>query len=303
MIEVTTFTVDKWRLEKLLESINRGKIQVPDFQRPWIWDDGHIKSLLASVSRSYPIGTILMLETGNKDLTFATRMLEGVSIEKIENDGPDKLILDGQQRLTALYQSLYSELPANPKESMHPKSKKRVKRWYYMDINGALVPGEDNIEDSIKSFSEEVAEIDGFRKMLFPLNRVFNFSQWRDKYYRYWNYDDTKCDEVRAFERDIVMKCFYSYEVPYVTLLKDTPLEAICPIFERINSTGVNLDVFDLLIAIYAAKKFNLRKDWENRLDSMSQKYNVLKDLKGTDFLKTITLLSTYKGTSTARLN
>ena len=87
---MTTFTIDKIRLEKLLDKIVAGGIQLPEFQRGWIWDDDHIKNLLASVSRNYPIGTIMMLETGNKELNFAARPITGV---KTENKDPDELIL------------------------------------------------------------------------------------------------------------------------------------------------------------------------------------------------------------------
>ena len=145
MIHITDFIIDKWRLEKLLDSIYDGRIQLPEFQRPWIWDDEHIKMIIASISHRYPIGTILMLDCGKNGLPFASRTVEGVICE---NSSPEKLILDGQQRLTALFQSLYSNLPANPKSSMSSTSGKRLKRWYYMEIEKAITPSEENIESS-----------------------------------------------------------------------------------------------------------------------------------------------------------
>jgi len=81
-----------------------GKIQLPDFQRGWIWDDNRIKGILASVAKSFPIGAIMLLETGNKNVRFKTKPVEGV---KLDNEvKPDLLILDGQQRLTSLYQTI-----------------------------------------------------------------------------------------------------------------------------------------------------------------------------------------------------
>lgn len=288
---MTTFSVDKIRLEKLLDKIVVGDVQLPEFQRGWIWDDVHIRNLLASVSRNYPIGTIMMLETGNKELNFATRPITGVITE---NKNPDELILDGQQRLTALFQSLYSDRPANPKESMSTKSRKRLNRWYYMDIKKALIQGEENIEDAINGSPEKLPSDDEYRNLLFPLFKTFEFSNWRDECDSHWNHGDDIRKMLRQFERNIINECFYSYDVPYVTLLKETQPEAICPIFERINSTGVNLDVFDLLIAIYAAKSFNLRKDWESRESRLTEKNSVLSEIKGSDFLKTVTLMATF---------
>jgi len=52
----------------MLQSIKSGKTQLPDFQRGWIWDGEHIKSLLASISFSYPIGAVMMLQTGNAEV-------------------------------------------------------------------------------------------------------------------------------------------------------------------------------------------------------------------------------------------
>jgi len=291
VILITDFIVDKWRLEKLLDSIYNGQVQLPEFQRPWIWDDEHIKMIIASISHGYPIGTILMLDCSNNDLNFATRTAEGVTSENIS---PEKIILDGQQRLTALFQSLYSNLPANPKSSMSSTSGKRLKRWYYMEIEKAITPGEENIEDSIKSSSEKLDTIDEYEKLVFPLSKTFSFSDWKDMCWKHLERDEETLKKLNLFEENIIKDGFLYYHVPYVSLAETTPFEAICPIFERINSTGVNLDVFDLLTAIYAAKGFNLRADWDVHRTKLLNEYNVLEDFRGTDFLKIISLLATY---------
>jgi uncharacterized protein with ParB-like and HNH nuclease domain len=67
---VTTFDCTKESLLDLLRSIKEGKTQLPDFQRGWVWDDEHIRSLLASISLSYPIGAVMMLQTGNDEVRF-----------------------------------------------------------------------------------------------------------------------------------------------------------------------------------------------------------------------------------------
>src|SRR5947209_19489474 len=104
MSAVTTFDSTKESLLDLLRSIRAGKTQLPDFQRGWVWDDEHIRSLLASVSMSYPIGAVMMLQTGNPDVRFKPRPVEGVTLTQAEL--PERLILDGQQRLTPLFQAL-----------------------------------------------------------------------------------------------------------------------------------------------------------------------------------------------------
>ena len=54
MPATTTFDSTKETLKKLLEKVQEGGIQLPEFQREWVWEDDRIKSLLASVSLSYP---------------------------------------------------------------------------------------------------------------------------------------------------------------------------------------------------------------------------------------------------------
>jgi uncharacterized protein with ParB-like and HNH nuclease domain len=67
---MTNFDSTKEYLQDLLVSIRQGKIQLPDFQRGWVWDDAHIQSLLASISLFYPVGAVMFLVTCC--LSFAT---------------------------------------------------------------------------------------------------------------------------------------------------------------------------------------------------------------------------------------
>ncbi|MFP4529180.1 MAG: DUF262 domain-containing protein [Candidatus Kapaibacterium sp.] len=99
------FELKKESLNDLLRNVDNGKIQLPEFQRDWIWDDERIIALLSSVGKSFPIGVVMMLETGNSEYLFKFRTIEGVP-ERDKN--PESLILDGQQRITSLYQSIFS---------------------------------------------------------------------------------------------------------------------------------------------------------------------------------------------------
>src|SRR5438874_8886771 len=110
MLPMTTFDSGKLRLLDLLTDIAAGKIQLPDFQRGWVWDDEHLRSLLASISTSYPIGAIMLLESGNEEMKFKPRLVEGVKLTG-KLPAPEFLILDGQQRLTSLSQALSCVAP------------------------------------------------------------------------------------------------------------------------------------------------------------------------------------------------
>lgn len=115
---MSTFDSTKTNLKDLLKDITAGKIQLPDFQRGWVWDDEHILSLLVSIARSFPVGAVMLLESGGEN-NFKVRPVEGIASESVANTKVEKLILDGQQRLTSLTpahpqhaEAAYSSTPA-----------------------------------------------------------------------------------------------------------------------------------------------------------------------------------------------
>ena len=106
---MSNFDSTKENLSEILKKIVEGKLQLPDFQRGWVWDDAHIKSLLVSIARSFPVGAVMLLETGG-DVKFQVRPIENVELTKKDIE-PEELILDGQQRLTSLTQVLKLDKP------------------------------------------------------------------------------------------------------------------------------------------------------------------------------------------------
>jgi len=145
---MTTFDSTKESLIDLLQSVKQGKTQLPDFQRGWVWDDDHIRSLLASVSLSFPIGAVMMLQTGNPDVRFKPRLVEGLTLAN--SPEPERLILDGQQRLTSLFLALMSGVPVSTRD----RRDKPINRWYYLDIAKALSPNGDR-EEAIVGIPED----------------------------------------------------------------------------------------------------------------------------------------------------
>src|SRR5258707_13883407 len=143
-----TFKTNPYRLHELLQNCGRGTLQLPDFQRSWVWDEDRIRSLIASVSRAFPIGALMTLETGG-EVDFKPRPIEGAPASA--NDArPQSLLLDGQQRMTSLYQVA---LRGKVVETITPK-KKKVKRWFYIDMQKALDPAADR-DDAIVSVPED----------------------------------------------------------------------------------------------------------------------------------------------------
>jgi hypothetical protein len=311
MESMTTFTSDKESLQEMLNTISDGRYQLPEFQRGWVWDDTHISSLLASVSLSYPIGAVMMLENGNPDVRFKPRPVEGV--ELILEKDPERFILDGQQRLTSLYQTLHLNRVVKTRDVR----KKEILRWYYIDMQKALDPDADR-EDAIlslpedkliKNFRNEVQKDystreSEYKNMIFPVAEVFSCYEWRAGYNAYWKYDPEKTRFFDQFEKQIITR-FEQYQVPVIKLLKGTPKVAVCQVFEKVNTGGVSLTVFELMTASFAAEGYNLREDWEGKLDERGHKVadgrkdslheqRVLRSVGADELLQVISLLVTY---------
>ena len=291
-------------LSELLDGVRTGKIQLPDFQRGWKWDTDRIAGLLASISLDFPVGVVMQLEAGG-DSRFATRPLAGA--EATANGvAPERLLLDGQQRLTSLFQALKSGQVVDTADARG----KQLKRWYYLDIAMCLDPDGDR-EEAIVALPEDRVVREDFGRVtvldvstrerecaaeLFPLSIVFDSDEAHDWSFAYLDHgpgdDATRKDRWKQFRREVLDK-FTHYKVPVIVLPKSTPREAVCTVFEKVNTGGVQLNVFELLTATYASDSYRLNDDWNQRYDRL-KRYKVLQGLQNTDFLQAITLLTTY---------
>ncbi|MBE5715499.1 MAG: DUF262 domain-containing protein [Ruminiclostridium sp.] len=291
-------------ITELMTAISNGRIQLPDFQRGWVWEDGRIKALIASIINNYPVGAAMFLEYGNENVRFKYRTIEGA--EDAGDTVPAELILDGQQRLTSIYSSLYSKKPVHTRTDKG----KEIYRYYYIDIQKALDESYDRL-DAIFSVPENkiVTSEFGrkedinlskqeyeFENKVFPLNRILDFAsaqEWQIEYYAYYSYNQDITKQYSEFYTKIVMPTC-QYKIPVILLSKETPKEAVCQVFENVNTGGVSLTVFELVTAIFAMDDFELRKDWNTR----KEKYfsgDLLSVITSTDFLVACTLLSSYK--------
>ena len=126
-------------LSQLLDEVNSGKTQLPEFQRDWTWDDNRIRGIIASLSQGYPMGAIMRLQYGNPDIKFKYRTIKGVGQRDL---APDFLVLDGQQRLTSIYQATYSKNPVATKTDKG----KEIERYYYLSMEKCMNENEDRYD-------------------------------------------------------------------------------------------------------------------------------------------------------------
>ncbi len=316
-MENASFTTNPRSLEELLKEAGNGKLQLPDFQRSWVWDEQRIIDLLTSISRAFPIGAIMTLKTGG-DVNFHPRPVQGV--EESTQYPPDELLLDGQQRITSLYQVA---MRGGVVETTTVKHKK-IKRWFYVDIKKAIDP---NMESSDviftvpenKKMKENAAWPEGldlssetqeFKNLMFPVCELFSWSDWQNQLNSYLsnmdNYGEYWAKFIKPFYENFI-KVIEKYQVPVISLGRATSKEAVCTVFEKVNTGGKALDAFELVTAMYAAEGHKLRDDWYGdgkelegyaakimALNSIgANKAGVLSKVTNTDFLQAIALFHT----------
>lgn len=304
---MSTFDSTKALLNDLLRDIKEGKIQLPDFQRGWVWDDDHIRDLLVSIARSFPIGAVMLLEAGG-EVRFQTRPVEGLESMMPKDRLPEKLILDGQQRLTTLTQALVLNEPVQTRTSKG----KKIKRHYYFDVRKAV--------DSPLALDEAIVAVDEKRQLrsdfgrkvdldlstteleceqlIFPCSQVMNSDDWETTLHRV---APEQFSTYMTFRKQI-LAAFRNYQIPVILLKKETTREAVSLVFEKVNTGGVSLSVFELVTASYAADGYNLRDDWlgskvrniPSRKERLEQEA-VLKGIEATEFLQAISLLHTHE--------
>lgn len=295
-------------LDNLLNQVDKGDIQLPDFQRGWVWDDDRIKGLLISICRGFPIGAVMTLSAGG-EIRLKARPIEGVDEEAAVS--PDIYLLDGQQRLTSLYQALRYPGPVDT----HDSRNKRIKRWYYIDMKVATEPDADPDgfvmsvpEDKriTRDFGrEEVLNLSTleleYKEHKIPTEQIMNPLEWIMGYLNYWKEEASpSCDapEIANSFTQTVVSQFSKYQLPVISLSKETPKEAVCAVFEKVNTGGVTLNVFELATASFAAdaEHFSLRDDWEKRKKRLYNSLGgVLQGVDGNQFLQAVALLKTQE--------
>ena len=294
-------------LKSLLNDAHSGKIQLPDFQRGWVWDDDRIRGLLASISRGFPVGALMTLEAGG-EIRLKSRLIEGA--EGRSENAAEAFLLDGQQRLTSLYQSLLHEGAVDT----HDNRGRRIKRWYYVDMRAVMAPNVDR-EDAIVSVPENRIETRDFgreivrdlssrekefQQHMLPTEQLLDGMGWLLEYNSYWMGRKHPDGDVGTFLPEckrLVFDPFANYALPVISLDKETRKEAVCTVFEKVNTGGVTLSMFELVTASFAAQDedFSLRDDWKERSRHLHGGYGALQGVGGDQFLQSVALLATQE--------
>jgi hypothetical protein len=122
---------------------------------------------------------------------------------------------------------------------------------------------------------------------------VDEYSDWRRGFNRHWNHSSDKSELWDEFE-ELIINSFNHYMLPVIEMKKTNPKEAVCQVFEKVNTGGVSLSVFELLTASFASDDFDLKEDWA-KIESKFKSYKVLSKTSEIDFIQALTLFSTYR--------
>jgi len=211
--------------------------------------------LIESIISNFPAGSLLRIKSAHH-LIFQPRAVEGAP--PLPHDAkPAYLILDGQQRLTSLYQAFYGVGDHRYFANLDGLEKKK-------DLEDCIFYLRADEAKTRFGTSEQQAE-----ELVFPLGLLFRdggFTLWATAAQKHRCRDVTEMLDLqtrlaRLYEDWI--KPIEEYEFPMVTLNENTSGEAVCTIFETLNRTGVKLGVFDLLTARFWAQDLNLRRLWD----------------------------------------
>ena len=299
------FQTPLYELSDYLKWTTNGKIQLPDFQRGYKWEDERIRSLLVTVLRGHPLGVVMLLKAGNDQIRFKPRPVEGPTVSA--SRPPELLLLDGQQRLTSLTQAL----TGNGVVSTMDSRGKLLERRYYVDMTLAL-QGDDRIDEAVIAVPGDGVVRTNFGKDVvldlsnpqkeraqgyFPLRLLFGGADTVG-----WLFALEDHHKASQFHAEVIQPVT-TYNIPAIELDNSTSKSAVATVFEKVNTGGLALNVFELLTATFAGDKeyfeahgtdFRLNDDWVETQAKFSA-YPVLSALENTDFLQAVTLLTTYK--------
>jgi hypothetical protein len=272
---------DHISLITLIGRLKDGRFVIPDFQREFEWQPWDIRELMRSIFLDYYIGSLLLWKGKRENFeALACEPIYGYS-----SDGrPEHIVLDGQQRLTAMYYAFLAPKVAAPR---------RVNRYlYFIRVNKFMEEAYDEAFHydwtrwSLKALENRTAQ---YKNHIFPLSVIgqggWELPNWVQGYERYWSdqaavaeeSDDPPAadaalkhaEDAHAFGQHL-KAITEQYQVAYIELDRELELDKVCDIFTQINSKGIRLDVFDLFNALLKPKGLQLKHMWReatSRLD------------------------------------
>jgi len=265
-------------LSDLVSRAHSGIICLPEFQRDFVWTRDQTSDLLRSVVRGDYIGSLLLLRCDRRRSPFAPRAVAGAAPAKTTLT-PDWLVMDGQQRLTALSYVFYPN-------STLKLSKAKSPTRYFIQIS-VLLDSPDDDQIVLEKTEKEVTEANllepdvQFGLGLIPASALASSQAFSDWHYGWLEWaTNGGVEDINHFVTTLhqpvrsALDPAIQFSVPVVELpqVEKDDLEGIarvCTIFEKINSTGSALTVYDLLTARLYPHEIDMRRLWEQSVEDL----------------------------------
>lgn len=282
---------DHISLNTLISRLKEGRFVIPDFQREFEWKPWDIRDLMRSIFLDYYIGSLLLWK--GKEENF-----EALSCENVYgftgNGNREHIVLDGQQRLTAMNYAFTSpDLPLPSRSNPY---------YYFIHVDRFMAEEYDQAfgYDWTKQRRKKLQDSPEhqYEEHIFPLWIIGGggrqLYKWSDSYAAHWKAKAEAAAQAGDIEAEKtasqhaknavlfdehIQGITEQYQISYIELDREIGVDKVCDIFTQINSKGVQLDVFDLINALLKPKGLQLKKMWreaKGRLEFVeSEKLNV----------------------------
>ena len=227
----------------LISDVRNGRIGLPDLQRPFVWKDNKVRELLDSMLRGFPIGYIMLWESP-ADYDRTSHIGKNDKAYK----APDDLVIDGQQRLTALLAAM---------DGITIKDKDFKERTIKIAFNP--------ITRDFKVWSqayERSAEYISAVSEVFAADKDHSVTKFRKQYIKGVNEARSQKGEPELSEdEEIIIEDNINalldlkvYSLPALRISAQADEEAVSEIFVRVNSGGQKLtekNFIETLLAVF----------------------------------------------------
>ncbi|MDG0866379.1 DUF262 domain-containing protein [Candidatus Lucifugimonas marina] len=263
---------DHMSLNSLVNRLKDGRYVIPDFQREFEWSPKDIQELVKSIFRDYYIGSLLLWK--GKTENFDALSCEGIYGHQ-QNGGAEYIVLDGQQRLTAMYYAFHAP------EIRLPNRANRA--FYFINVDEFM---RENFDDAFEYHyqSKRLQRLldspkAQYESHQFPLSVIgtggWDLLKWVQGYTKFWeeypNTEDDNEDHISAEQAEVyavngeqfgqyIKEITDEYQISYIELDQQLGIDKVCDIFTQVNSRGIRLDVFDLMNAMLKPKGIQLKQ-------------------------------------------
>lgn len=278
------FGHDDVKIRDFIAAIKSGKYRLPCFQREFRWNPAKIKSLLNSIQHEYPAGSLLFLKV-DKDNPLIPAQGFRFADENAFTEKTEMLVLDGQQRMTSCFCAFMNMGYYTYYIDYVKLMKQYAEGVTDFDFESLIVHKRHNSSP----FTELV-------NGLFPISFLIDRKNMRNQIKIYVSGiqgDPDKADicEFLNYSFGDIVDSILDYEFPVVELPENSSMEAVCKVFQTINTTGLKLSVFDICVAVFMPKHINLK----DKVKASVQKYRYVKALiekDATIVLQVVALLA-----------